>query len=146
MDRIEREIMIHAPIARVWELVTEPGWWIGDGDRSGQQVRLEGNVAVVNDPRFGRFPVRVEDVRPQRYASFRWASGYPGDEPREGNSTLIEFWLSERDGGTQLRLVESGFASLEAPDDGKTRAVAGNIEGWRQQLDVLKGSAERVRT
>ncbi|MGI9002113.1 MAG: hypothetical protein ACR2GH_10630 [Pseudonocardia sp.] len=34
-DRIEREILINTPLDRVWDLVSEPGWWIGDGDRSG---------------------------------------------------------------------------------------------------------------
>jgi hypothetical protein len=34
VDRIEREIVIDATVARVWQLVSEPGWWIGDGDRT----------------------------------------------------------------------------------------------------------------
>ncbi|MFD9663074.1 hypothetical protein ACFWAY_15825 [Rhodococcus sp. NPDC059968] len=31
-DRIEREIQIDAPIERVFRLVSEPGWFIGDGE------------------------------------------------------------------------------------------------------------------
>lgn len=29
-DSIERNITIAAPIERVWDLVTEPGWWVPD--------------------------------------------------------------------------------------------------------------------
>lgn len=27
-DTIERSIAISSPVERVWELVTEPGWWV----------------------------------------------------------------------------------------------------------------------
>lgn len=27
-DRIEQVIAINAPLDRVWELVTQPGWWV----------------------------------------------------------------------------------------------------------------------
>src|SRR6266571_2861451 len=120
-DKIEREIQIDAPLGRVWGLVAEPGWWIGD------------------DPRYGQFPIRVESVEPPHHASFRWASAFPGEDPGAGKSTLIDFWLSERDGGTLLRVVESGFARLADPG-----ARGGNAEGWEQQLVILKRRAERV--
>ena len=32
-DRIERKIEIDAPAEWVWLLVSQPGWWIDDGDR-----------------------------------------------------------------------------------------------------------------
>jgi uncharacterized protein YndB with AHSA1/START domain len=141
-DKIEQEIDIAAPMDRVWRLVSEPGWWIGDGDRSGQTVHREGEFEIVADPRFGSYPVRVETVQPSTYVSYRWASGFPGENPREGNSTLVEFWLTERDGGTLLRVVESGFASLEIPDAKRAQAVNGNVKGWHQQLGILRRDAE----
>ncbi|GAA4237948.1 SRPBCC family protein [Actinomadura meridiana] len=146
-DKIEREIVIDAPVNRVWSLVTEPGWWVGDGDRTGQRRRREGDLELVDDPKFGTFPVRVESVEPQRYASYRWASGFPGQTPAEDNSTLVEFWLSERDdGGTLLRVVESGFDSLAVTEEVRERSVEGNTEGWTGQLNILKTLAERVNT
>ena len=27
-DRIEQQIVIHAPLDRVWDLVSVPGWWV----------------------------------------------------------------------------------------------------------------------
>ncbi len=138
-DKIEREIQIDAPLGRVWGLVAEPGWWIGDGDRSGQQRSRARGLQIVDDPRYGQFPIRVESVEPPHHASFRWASAFPGEDPGAGKSTLIDFWLSERDGGTLLRVVESGFARQAHPG-----ARGGNAEGWEQQLVILKRRAERV--
>ena len=36
-DTIEREILINAPMERVWALVSEPGWFINAG-----QIRAHG--------------------------------------------------------------------------------------------------------
>jgi uncharacterized protein YndB with AHSA1/START domain len=47
--------------------------------------------------------------------------------------------LTERDGGTLLRVVESGFARLA---DRSERD--GNAKGWEQQLEPVKRRAERV--
>jgi uncharacterized protein YndB with AHSA1/START domain len=140
-DRIEREILIDAPIERVWRLVSEPGWWIGDGDRSDQVVTREGeDLVVVDDPRHGRYPVLSVSTDAPRHAAFR-SSANPGQVPGEGTSTLVEFFLTERDGGTLLRVVESGFGALA---DGREAAVEGNIRGWELQLGFAKRDAERI--
>jgi uncharacterized protein YndB with AHSA1/START domain len=138
IDRIEREIAIDAPIDRVWQLVSEPGWWIGDGDRSSQVVTREGDLVIVDDPKYGRYPVRPVTADAPRYASFRSTAEADG-EPTEHNSTLVEFFLNETDGRTVLRVVESGFASLDMPAD----AIDDTIEGWKFQLGVAKREAER---
>lgn len=141
-DRIEREIHIDAPVDRVWSLVSEPGWWIGDGDRSGRTSTREGDVVIVDDPRYGRFPVLPVSADEPHHLAYR--SAYPGEAPVEGTSTLVEFFLSETDGGTLLRVVESGFTNLAGsahePD------VEGDARGWEMQLGVAKQHAERVRT
>jgi uncharacterized protein YndB with AHSA1/START domain len=143
-DKIEREIAINASIERVWDLVSEPGWWIGDGDRSGQRRERQGDLEVVEDPKYGRFPVRLEAAEPRHYVSYRWASTFPGEEPHNGNSTLVEFWLTEHGNGTRVRVVESGFASLAASEDAIRQSVAGNVDGWAQQFGILRAEAEQV--
>jgi uncharacterized protein YndB with AHSA1/START domain len=143
-DRIEREILIDAPIERVWRLVSEPGWWIGDGDRSAQVITREGDLVVVDDPRYGRWSVLPVSSEAPRHVSYRGGS-LPGQAPAEGASTLVEFFLTEQGGGTLLRVVESGFASLDAPAERRAAAIEGNIEGWRLQLGFAKREAERIR-
>ncbi|MEV6561676.1 SRPBCC family protein [Nocardia sp. NPDC051756] len=141
-DKIEHEVDIDASVARVWELVTDPGWWVGDGDRSGQSRSRDGDFEVIEDPKYGKFPVRVETMEPPNYISYRWASSFPGATPGDGNSTLVEFRLTERDGGTRLRVTESGFATLDLPEDDRAKRYEDNVGGWKMQLDVLKANAE----
>lgn len=141
-DRIEQEVTIDAPLERVWDLVAEPGWWVGDGDRSAQSRWQDGGLAVIDDPKYGRFSVRVETVHPREYVAYRWASGFPGQAPADGNSTLVEFWLTERVDGIGLRTSESGFSALAVSEPEQAAAVEGNTGGWRQQLDVVKRLAE----
>jgi len=142
-DRIEREILIDAPIERVWSLVSEPGWWIGDGDRSGQVVTREGDLIVVDDPRYGRYPVLPVSNDAPRYASYRGGDD-PSQTPAEGTSTLVEFFLTEQGDATLLRVVESGFASLYPSAERRAAAVEDNIEGWEMQLGFAKRDAERA--
>ncbi|EPH41649.1 putative Serine/threonine-protein kinase BRI1-like 1 [Streptomyces aurantiacus JA 4570] len=143
-DRIEREIVIHAPLARVWELVSSPGWWVNDGDEDGaRDVRSENGLDVVVDPKYGSFPVRTVAAEPPTYIAYEWASGFPGQVPVEGNATRVEFRLEARGDDVVLRVVESGFASLEAPFDERKRNFEGNVEGWAQQLSLARRRAER---
>jgi uncharacterized protein YndB with AHSA1/START domain len=138
-DRIERDIEIHAPIERVWRLVSEPGWWIGDGDRSNQVVTRDGDLVIVDDPKYGRYPVLPIAAEPPRYASFRSTAEADG-APTERNSTLVEFFLSETGDGTLLRVVESGFEALDLP----AGTFDDNIEGWEFQLGVAKRDVEAM--
>jgi uncharacterized protein YndB with AHSA1/START domain len=135
-DRIEREILIEAPIQSVWRLVSQPGWWIGDGDRSRQVVTQESDHVVVDDPRYGRFQVFPVSAEAPRHVAFR--------SPWEGASTLVEFFLSEADGGTLLRVVESGFASLVVSAEDRATFIDGNTKGWETQLGVAKRDSERA--
>lgn len=131
MDDIAREITVNAPAAKVWALVSQAGWWIGDGDRSQQTRTREADGAdVVTDARYGSFRIRTEKAEPHSYLAYRWL-----DDGNERATTLVEFWLTESDGVTTLKVVESGFVSAEHRE--------GNIKGWRMQLDVAKAECER---
>jgi uncharacterized protein YndB with AHSA1/START domain len=81
--RIEREIQIDAPIERVWSLVSEPGWWIGDGDPSSRVATREGDLVVVTTHPHGRFPVLPISAGPPQYASYR-GSEDPTQTPAQG--------------------------------------------------------------
>src|SRR5688572_3506323 len=102
-DRIEREILIHAPVEVVWGLVTEPehvGSWFSD---SADIDLRPGGEATLTWDEHGSVRARVEKVEPQHLFSFRWARPV-GAEPGEGNSTLVEFTLSAEDERTRLRV------------------------------------------
>jgi len=143
MDRIEREILIEAPIERVWALVSEPGWWVGDGDPSHRTISRQGDVVMVDYPPYGRFPVVAISTDVPRYVSFRGGED-PDQALTEDTSTLVEFFLTEQDGGTLLRVVESGFASVYPSAERRATAVEDNVGGWEMQLGVAKRDAERA--
>jgi len=88
----------------------------------------------------GRYRTRFVEVTPPSLLSYRWAAGFPDQLPDESNSTLVEFTLSPTATGTTLRVVESGFASLEMSADRERAAGYENhSEGWS---DVLQRAAD----
>lgn len=142
-DRIEREILIEAPVERVWPVVAEPGFWVADEASLTGTMAREGESMVAKNPEYGDFPVRVERVDPPTYLAYRWASAFPGDELREDNTTLVEFTLTQEGDKTRLRVVESGFAALTGSEELRSRAVEDNSGGWPQVLDSVKTRIER---
>ncbi len=144
-DRIEREILIDAPIELVWRLVSRPGWWIGDEDREGQTITRERDHVIVDDPRYGRWVVLTVSSQAPHHVSYR--SPEAAEQAlEEGSSTLVEFLLAEHGSGTRLRVVESGFASLPVSAEGRAAKIEGNSRGWQVQLGFAKREAERVST
>ncbi|CAM05326.1 uncharacterized protein YndB with AHSA1/START domain [Saccharopolyspora erythraea NRRL 2338] len=143
-DRIEREVVIAAPLDQVWAELVEPSFWLGEADPAGARVE-EGALLVSEHHEYGSFPQRIEKVDPHRRLSYRWASAFPGEEPVEGNSTLVEFTLTEEAHGTRLRVVESGFAALELGEQKRRDAWDDNTGGWAQVIGEVKRNAEKRR-
>ncbi|MFS8096632.1 SRPBCC domain-containing protein [Lentzea alba] len=139
VDRIERETLIEAPLERVWQLVTEPGWWVAS-EPSGTAV--EGETTLCKNEQYGDYPVRVETVTPRTFVSYRWASAFEGQELRDGITTLVEFTLTPEGSGTRLRVVESGFASLAGSEELRAKAHEDNAGGWPQVFEAFKKKAE----
>jgi uncharacterized protein YndB with AHSA1/START domain len=143
IDRIEKRIDIDAPASRVWTLVSEPGWYINDGQIVEHRIERSGADAVVHDPVHGAFVLRTVELDEPRYAAFRWlADATDPDAP----STLVEFWIDETSAtSVVLRVVESGFASL--PGDARERRsrLEDNTEGWELELALAKSHLEGVR-
>ena len=146
-DQIERETVINAPVERVWELITEPehvGRWFGDAGAE-IDLRPDGEMAIRWE-QHGTTRGRVVAVEPPTRFAYRWAPFKEpgGEEPVEGNSTLVEFTLAPDGDATRLRVVETGFASLAVSDEQRTANHASNTGGWRQELDELSEYAAKV--
>jgi uncharacterized protein YndB with AHSA1/START domain len=140
-DTIQRSIAISAPIERVWELVTEPGWWVPT-DVQIEADRTPGSIVVRESEKWGRFPVEVVELRPMSYASFRWSSTFPGENLTSGRTTLIEFTVKPTDDGVRVSVIESGFSRLDATDELKAQGVESNSGGWTEELSSLRNRAE----
>jgi uncharacterized protein YndB with AHSA1/START domain len=141
-DRIEREIVINASQARVWAVLTEAGHiahWFGD---SAEVDLRPGGKMIFTWKEYGDHYARVERVEPPGFFSYRWGRG-AGVEPAEGQSTLVEFTLTPDGSRTRLRVVETGFASLDTSEADKETAIRENIEGWAFELSELQEYTER---
>lgn len=144
--RIEREILLNAPVARVWQALTDHrqfGEWF--------LVKLEGPFKVgatvtgqMTYPgyEFMPFEVAVERMDEPRLFSFRspqcdFETGARLDEP----PTLVEFHLENRDGKTLLRIVESGFEKLSPQVRERTLRMIS--DGWSEQIGNILRYVER---
>ena len=106
-DRVEREILIDAPIDVVWAVITDPahvsGWF---GETAEIDLRPGGRITHAWKEEGGLTEEHgiVEEVEPPHYFSYRWIRGAEA-EAREDNSTLVEFRLTVDGGDTRLRVV-----------------------------------------
>src|SRR3954447_17576729 len=138
-DSIERQVLIAAPLERVWELITSAehvGRWFGD---AGAEIDLRpGGTLSLTFREHGTFYGRVEAVDPPHRFAWRWLSAMGSQaEPTTGNSTLAEFTLAADGDATRVVVVESGFASLDLDPDERTALLASHTEGWPMELDEL---------
>ena len=104
-DRIEHSVVIEAPLDRVWDLVTEPGWWV-PSDEGTPIDRTPGAVAVRASERYGSYPVQVVRLQPKVYAAFRWASTAIRGRPHHGRVGVVLSGLSSVDIGIGSSAVE----------------------------------------
>jgi len=78
--------------------------------------------------------IMVVDVVPEQRLSYRWVPY--GVDPvvdfEKEPTTLVIFTLEDAPGGTQLRVVESGFDRI--PADKRDEAYRMNEGGWAEQV------------
>jgi uncharacterized protein YndB with AHSA1/START domain len=140
-DRIEHDIMINAPLDRVWALVSEPGWWVPTAVVAPVD-HTPGHQVVRESEKWGRFPVEVIRIDPKTYAAFRWASHAPGADLTARNTTLVEFRVEPVGDAVRVRVAESGFAVIDAPEAIREQARKDNTGGWQEEMAGLKERAE----
>lgn len=141
-DRIEREILIKAPRAKVWRALSnaeEFGDWFGaalKGKSFAAGKRVQGQVTYPGYEHL-TFDVTVERMEPERLLSFRWhpAAIETSVDYSKEPSTLVVFELKEAQGGTLLRIVESGFDGL--PASRRQEAFRMNSGGWDIQVQNI---------
>lgn len=130
LPAIERTLELSAPLERVWTAISDPNelarWF---PDRAEWDLRPGGEGAFSWEGE-GTFPIRIEAVNPPDYLAWRWGREVDEDPSVAESATLVEWWLTARDdGGTTLRMRESGFRF----DTHRT----GNEEGWTDELGEL---------
>lgn len=138
-DSIERTVLVAAEVEHVWELVSEPGWWVNTGTITEHEITWEDDVASVTDPALGTFHIRRVEERAPEYVAFRWAAG-TSEAPTAGDpalDTLCEFFVRPTAKGVEVRVVESGWAALGDTERVRTNH-AENAEGWTAEMAALQ--------
>jgi|SRR6185312_5324082 len=166
-DRIEKYVVLRAPVSRVWRALTDAkefGRWFG--------IQLEG-AFVAGEPIRGTFAAAIDDamileaqkraglapskvkfpepdsvfctverIEPERYFSFRWIPyGIDAEiDPKNEPTTLVEFRLEPCAEGTALTIVESGFDRV--PAHRRERALRMNDGGWTAQAENVRKYVE----
>src|SRR3954470_12774077 len=152
-DRIEKDVLLHAPLQRVWRAISDAhefGRWFGvrfDGPFvAGNCVTgvitptsVDDQVAKAQEPHAGKSDTwQIVAIEPQRRLAFRWHpyAVESGADYAQEPTTLVEFTLAETDDGVLLRIVESGFDRI--PADRRVAAFEGNSEGWAAQTELVR--------
>ncbi|AKU92561.1 SRPBCC family protein [Vulgatibacter incomptus] len=145
-DKIDRSIVLRAPRSRVWRALTDAaefGEWF--------RAKLEGAFTVgqrtrgtITHPGFEHVAMELDVVRMEgeRLFAFRWHpyAVEPGVDYSSEPMTLVEFHLEDVEGGTHLRVTESGFDQL--PPERRATAFRMNDGGWAQQLENIRQHVE----
>ncbi len=141
-DRIEKRIVLNAPVSRVWRALTdyrEFGQWF--------QVRIDGpfvrggiSRGQITYPGYEhlKWEVTIQKIEPEWLFSYTW---HPYDvDPLVDYSaeptTLVEFRLEETTGGTLLTVTESGFDKIPAAR--RAEAFRMNEGGWAEQMNHIQ--------
>lgn len=138
-DRIERKILLKAPRSQVWRALANAeafGQWFGvalegkrfvAGERTQGQITYPGYEHLIWD-------VAVERVEPERVFSFRWHpyAVEPQVDYSQESETRVQFELEDMDGGTLLKVVESGFNNI--PEARRLKAFRMDSRGWDEQM------------
>jgi len=152
-DRIEKKILLRAPIKRVWRALsdsTEFGTWFGmkfDGPFApascvrGVIAPTTVNAEVANAQKAYEglpFEITIEQMEPERLFSFRW---HPfaverGVDYSIEPTTLVVFALEEVANGVMLTVTESGFDRI--PLARRAKAFTANEQGWGMVMKLIE--------
>jgi len=145
-DRIEKTIVLDAPLERVWSAIADHeqfgAWfWV---KLDGPFVAGEASTGHITYPGYEHIQWRAQvvAVEPMRRLAFHWHPyaidpevDYSGETP-----TLVEFLLTPEGQGVRLDVIESGFDAV--PAHRRDEAFRMNEGGWTQQVENIKAHVE----
>jgi len=152
-DRIEKQILLRAPLTRVWKAISDSqqfGSWFGvkfDGPfKAGQRIvgkitptTVDPEVARMQQPYAGMtFDITIDRIEPEKMLSFRWHPFAidPKVDYSHEPTTLVVFELKEVAGGVMLTITESGFNGI--PLSRRAEAFKANEGGWSKQVTLIE--------
>ena len=139
-DSIVREIVVKAPIERVYKAIAdlkEIVKWFPEAVQEGTLEVGQRPIFIFNNGE-QKSQTYIEAAHPFDYFAYRWipgSGGIVGDVLAVPN-TLVEFRIEATDSGTKITLKESGFASL--PADVAESCFNENSGAWNFMMSRLE--------
>jgi uncharacterized protein YndB with AHSA1/START domain len=141
-DRIEKQILLRAPQARVWKAITnarEFGSWFGwniQGEFA-EGATLNGKITVKGYEHI-TLEMTVERMQPQTLFAYRWhpSAVEQGIDYSSEPLTRVTFELTEQKDGTLLTVIEDGFDQI--PLARRAAAYRSNERGWGIQVENIE--------
>jgi|SRR5690348_7354051 uncharacterized protein YndB with AHSA1/START domain len=133
---IKHTFFFPCPPARVWEFLVDSellAQWLMPNDFK-PVLGHEFSFRIKPMPQFncdGNFHCKILEITPPKKLVYSWNAG-PGDGT-VNLATTVEWTLVEKDGGTELRLVHSGFDEKENMD-----IYMGMMNGWAQNVQKIE--------
>jgi uncharacterized protein YndB with AHSA1/START domain len=139
MDRIEKQVVLKAPRAKVWKALADAqefGKWFGCAFEGAFEPGATVHGKIVGVPEHEGTPILlfIEKIEREKVLAFRWHPHAvdPKTDYSKEPTTLVTFELAEAPGGTKLTLTESGFDKV--PLERRALAFERNDAGWAEQM------------
>jgi uncharacterized protein YndB with AHSA1/START domain len=134
-SEIVKEILIDAPVAKVWLHLTDPkriAGWLMPNDfelRVGRAFSMECKEG-------GKDACVVKEIVPEKKLVYTWQSEQTKVE------TLVTITLTAEGQGTRVKLVHSGWDQLPPAD---RDVMGGHDRGWTEVLEKLRAQVAGVK-
>jgi uncharacterized protein YndB with AHSA1/START domain len=142
--KIENQTVIRAPRSRVWKALTTPsefGTWFR-ATLSAQEFRVGESINGVSTYPGSEgkgFALEIVEKKPESRFSWRW---WPGASAPEEPKTTVIFELEEVEGGTRVKVTETGFDQMSL--ERRAKSFEGNSKGWAIQMQNLHDHVEQI--
>jgi uncharacterized protein YndB with AHSA1/START domain len=145
-DQIRQSTFIRAPIERVWRAISDHRqfgeWFKVTLDQPFEAGKP--STGHITHPGYEhiKWNAKVVSVDAPFRLALRWHPYAidPNVDYSNEPTTLVEFILTEQDGGTNVEVVETGFDAL--PASRRDEAFRMNSGGWEQQMVNIRTYAE----
>lgn len=142
---IERDVQVDAAPEVVFDVVSNPvhirDWWMAETEVE-SSVGSDGELVWVDgDGHRTAARITVVEAEWPRLFSFRWTHPH-GEGASVSNSLLVRFELAPREGGTLLRMTETGFRQRGWEAAVLEQQYDDHVRGWEFYLPRLQQVAE----
>jgi uncharacterized protein YndB with AHSA1/START domain len=139
MEKIEKQVIINAPVKSVWEALVNPkeiaGWMLMPTTFEpvvGKEFTFKAEGMENWD---GYFHCKVKEIIKNKKIVYTWNSQMINAE------TIVTILISEIGDKTEVKLIHTGWENL--PEDGRKQMMDSHSKGWDLRfVEKLKTVAE----